>query len=110
METVTLITSLALIWKVVDFVKYIKSKDANGVIVQAGAWGGGIALAFLLGAANIASTWDIGGMTLSDVNGPSKILLGLVWGSGASAIVDFKKARDNTDSAAMPALISPPQP
>lgn len=105
METVSLITSLALIWKVVDLVKYAKDGDKNGVITQLMAWLTGVGLAFLLGAADMAANWDIGGVILSDINAASKILLGLVWGSGASAIVDFKKARDNTDSAAVPPLL-----
>jgi hypothetical protein len=108
MPAVTFLAALAAIWKVLDLVKFAKAKDVNGALTLLCAMGLGIAAAFLFAQADIADGWDVGTtMPLSQLDGASLVILGLLWGSGASALVSFKQARDNADSATVPKLVNP---
>lgn len=104
-----LVGMLAVTAKVIDFLRYISNLPAtrSEVLTQLLAWLGAVAVVFLYGASDFGVTIDLGGVALSDVNGWTKVLVGLVIGSGASLVKDHVKARDNTDSAKVPPLIPP---
>ncbi len=111
MEAISLLAFFAAIWKAVDLVRYATAKDTRAVITQCIAYAAGIAGVFLVGASDFAESWDVGAdVTLSDMNGASKAIVGIVFASASSAIVDFKRARDNSDSAAVPVLGGDPNP
>lgn len=94
-----------LVWKLLDFAKYFRAKDWNGVFTQAAAWGAGVAVVFL-GSATDFATVHINDMALGDLNYASKILLGMLATSLLSVGYDFKKAFDRSDSAQTPALLT----
>lgn len=100
---------LALATTVIKIVSVIKSigKDANYVVTQAITWVVGIAVLFLAGQAEVTATLIIPGfgMTLGTMDAASVILAGLVLGSTGAFAYDYKKARDNTDSATEPTLL-----
>ena len=96
---------LPVVWKLVDFVKYARAQDWNAVTTQAMVWGGGVGLLFLLSRTDFAPTISLGNLAFNLVSGPTIIFIGLSGGSAASIGYDLKKARDNNDTAATPALI-----
>lgn len=93
-----------IVWKAVDFVKFARAKDVNAVITQLVVWVAGIGVGFLARWSDFAT-----GTALEHVNVSTVILAGLSIGSVASAAYDFKRARDNTDTAATPTLLPPSQ-
>lgn len=105
MDFAPLLVAAALIWKLVDFVKFVKAKDINAVTTQLAVWVAGVVVIFLLAATDFASGVTIGDKNLDSLNAASLLLLGLSMGSTASVFVDAKKAVDGTDSAAVPALL-----
>jgi hypothetical protein len=97
----------ALGWKFVDFLRMLANVKTNvsGVITQLVAWIGMILAVFLFGESQFGNTVTVASITLDKMDTPTKFLLGLVLGSTASALVDFKQAFDNTDDASKPPLI-----
>ena len=106
MDFFPLAAAIALIWKIVDFAKVARVRDWNAVLTQVVVWGAGVGVTFLLAGTDFADGINIGGRTLGGMNSSSVILLGLSMGSLGSVAVDYKKARDNNDSAAMPTLLT----
>lgn len=98
-----------LVTKVVDFARQLRARDWNAVVTQAVAWAAGVGAAFLLAASNFADkvTFDqLGGVALADLNGPSLVFVGTAVLSGFSKLVDLTKALDNSQSAAVPPLLT----
>jgi hypothetical protein len=93
-----------LVNKVTDFLKYVRNKDWNAALTQLEQWGGGVASVFVASAANLTRGVGVGDLSLGDLNSASKVLLGMTIASVGSFAYDWKKASDNTDSAAAPAL------
>lgn len=102
MDFAPLLAAIALIWKIVDLVKYARARDAESVITQVAVWAAGIGVVLLLAETDYAAGIVIGDIALANLNGASLVLLGLSMASSASVLVDVKKAVDNTDSAAVP--------
>ena len=94
----------ALVVKFTDLSKRVTSGDYKGAATILFAWAAGIAALFLGGA----TVWakgkglDIGDIQLADLNAASKVFAGSAIGSAGSLAFDFKKARDNTDTALEP--------
>lgn len=106
METfVPAVAMLTLIKKVLDFLKYLTNQDWNGALTQVCVWVAGIAVVWLYAQTDWAEGISFAGLVLSSMNFASLVALGIGLGSSASVATDFIKARDNTDSAAMPPLI-----
>ena len=108
MDFVPLLAALALVVKIIDFVKAAKNGDANGIVTQLTTWVAGVAVVFLLAASDFGTGIDVAGYTLDGLNNFSLVLLGLSISSSGSLAFDFKKSFDNTDSAAVTPLISTP--
>jgi hypothetical protein len=102
MDFVPLLAATALIWKAVDFVRFIRARDTDSALTQLVVWAVGVAVTFLLAGTNYADGIVIGDLSLGRANWESLLLIGLSLGSSASALVDFKRAIDNTDSARVP--------
>lgn len=102
MDFIPLVAAVALVWKAVDFVRYLQARDTANVTTQLVVWVVGVAVTFLLAGTNFADGIVIGDVGVGSMNWQSLLLIGLSLGSSASAVVDFKKAVDNTDSAAVP--------
>lgn len=107
MDFVPLLAALALVVKIIDFVKSLKNGDANGILTQAVTWVAGVGVLFLLAASDFGGGVEVAGYTLDSLNSFSLVLLGLSVSSTGSLAFDFKKSFDNTDSAAVTPLIPP---
>ncbi len=107
MAFVPALAMIALIKKLVDFTRYAKAGDINGIITQLVAWAAGIAVFFLAAQSDWADGIEIGDRALSVLNGWSLVMAGLAAGSSASVFQDFLKSNDNTNSAAIPTLLPP---
>lgn len=97
----------ALAYKFIDFLRLLSKFSANksGVITQALSWVGAIIAVFIFGASQFGDTVSVAGVNLDNMDTPTKLLFGLVLGSSASMLVDFKQAFDNNDNASKPPLL-----
>jgi hypothetical protein len=105
MQFAPLVVLPLLLLKLLDFVRYAKAGDVNGIVTQALAWVGGVLLMLLLARTGFADQMPMGGYLLSKSGFWDQVYLGLAVGSTGSAIKDYFKARDNSNSAAIPTLL-----
>lgn len=94
----------ALIYKFIDFLKYVMAKDWNAAGTQAVAWIAGVGGMFLFVNTTFAESHEIGGIVFARLSAGDTIFLGLMATSIFSAVYDIKKSIDNTDSAVTPSL------
>ena len=93
-----------LVVAVINFLKYLRAQDWNGALTTLTVWIAGAVGIFLAGESDYAATFDFGGVNLAEMNGWTKLMVGLTVGSAGSAFVEVKKALDSSDSAAKPDL------
>ncbi len=107
---VGLVGLVALVKKIVDYLRLAANLPGSksSFITQTIAYVAGVAGTFLMGATQFADKVDVHGILLSNMDGPTKTLVGLSVGSAASVVTDFVQARDNNDSAAIPPLLGRP--
>jgi hypothetical protein len=98
---------VTLTWKFIDFLKGLLdgTDGRKASITQLVVWISGIAAVFLYAESQLGDTVTIGKTTLDHADSATKLIVGLMIGSIASATVDVKKAIDNTDSSKQPPLI-----
>lgn len=107
-QTITAAVLLvALIVTSQNLLRYLKAQDWNGVLGILLAWAIGLGVAELAAHADVTASMTLidGAPALGLLDFGSLLLLGLVLGSGGSQLIDWLKARDNTDSAAKPPLV-----
>ncbi len=104
-EVISAAAVISLSIKFTDFLKYLTNRNVNAAVTQAVVWLGGILAVALASAAKIANGVDLGGVQLGNLDLWSAVFVGLGLSSTGSFLYDFKKARDNTDSAATPNLL-----
>lgn len=105
MDFVPVVAMAALTLKLVDFLRYCRAADMNGVFTQLAAWVGGVLVVLLVAQTDWADGIPVGDMSLGTINIWSIIFYGLAAGSAASVYKDTTKAIDNTNSAAIPTLV-----
>lgn len=105
MEFIPAVAMIALVGKVVDFLRYAKSADMNGVLTQLIAWIAGVVGVMLAAQTSFAATIAIGDRPLGAFSLWDQIFFGLSAASLYSAFKDTTKAVDNTNSAAIPTLL-----
>ncbi len=110
MEAVPLALLGALVYKFVDFLKFVKVFDWNAAGTQLIAWAAGIGAITLFANSNFSAEIIFGGQSIGSLNFVSQAIIGLSATSLFSAFYDVKRALDNTDSARTPSLISPRTP
>lgn len=111
MDFVPAVAMLALVLKVIDFLRYATNRDANGVITQLITWCAGIVALTLVAHTTWAGGIMVGGVALAKLGFWSQFFAGLTVSSGASLAKDALKAVDNHNSAAIPTLLpSGPNP
>jgi hypothetical protein len=96
---------VALIVKVIDFLRYARAGDLNGVGTQVCTWVSGVVVLLLVSQTEWAARMDIGGFPLSRLGFWSQVFYGLSAASVASVAKDTLKAVDNTNSAQIPTLL-----
>lgn len=105
-----LVGMLALVKSAVDFLRRLANLPADkaAVLHQALAYVGGTAVVFLYGASQFGDFAVPGTkLLLSDMNGWTKLIVGLSVASLAGLVTDFIKARDASDSAKVPPIVKP---
>ncbi len=100
----------ALVYKIIDFFKYVRARDWNASGTQIITWLGGILAISLFAHSDFAGGIDLGGQSLGSLNFASQVIVGMSATSLFSAFYDAKRALDNTDSAKTPALITEASP
>ncbi len=88
--------------KAVSVLKSLLSPDRNAAITQVIVWGFAFGFLLLGSEAEVLEGLIVPGLSapLGTLDIPSIALLALVSGSTGSVVYDFKKAFDNTDTAA----------
>lgn len=110
MEFLPSVAMVALIIKVIDFLRYARARDINGVFTQASTWVAGVIVLLLVSQTEWAAHMDIGGFALSRLGFWSQVFYGLSAASLASVAKDTLKAVDNTNSAQIPTLLPTRRP
>ena len=105
MEFVPALAIVPLMFKVVDFLRYAKNRDANGVFTQLIAWIAGVVVLLLVAQSTWASTITLAGVSLHRLGFWSSVFAGVVMSSAASTLADLRKTFDNSNSAAIPTLL-----
>lgn len=96
----------ALVYKFVDFLKYIKVSDWNAAGTQLIAWVAGIVAISLFAHSDFAGGINLGGLSLKSLNFVSQVIIGMSATSLFSAFYDLKSSIDGSDSAKTPPLLS----
>lgn len=105
LEVFTLATLGAVAVKLTSVAKYLTAGQVREALTQALPWT--IAAGTLWVGAQAAVTEHLavwGGQSLGAMDGWSLLLAGISLGSSGSLVYDFKKARDNSDTATEPPL------
>ena len=104
MDFVPTLAMAALIFKIVDLLRYANNRDFNGVFTQLITWFAGIVVAFLVAKTAWAASISVAGLPLSKLGTWSIVFAGASIGSGASVFNDARKAVDASQTAALPTL------
>lgn len=104
----TLIALGAIVFALINFLKFVRVRDWQSAGTQFIVWISGIAIVAIGAQAAISNGLEIPGTTfvLGKLDFWSQVLVGLQASSLFSAFNDAKKAIDNTDSAKKPALLA----
>lgn len=106
MEFVPSVAMIVLTLKIIDFLRYARAADLNGVLTQLSAWVAGVLVVLLAAQTDWAAGINIGDKNLHTLGFWSLVFYGLSAGSSASLAKDTLKAVDNSNSAAIPTLVS----
>lgn len=105
MEFLPVVAMAALVLKLIDFLRYCRAADINGITTQAATWLAGVVVVLLVAQTDWADGIAVGDMSLGKLGFWSLVFYGLSVGSAASFVKDTHKALDNTNSAAIPTLV-----
>lgn len=97
---------IAMVYAVVNFLKYVTSGHYREALTQVVVWFAGLFCVWLFSAASATAALSIGdtGFTLGSLDWAGRVIAGFGFGSIATGFNDYKKARDDSDSAAVPPL------
>lgn len=111
MEFIPTVAAITLILKIIDFARYARARDINGVVTQLLTWVAGVVVFLLVAQTAWAREFDIGGQPLSRLGFWSIVFAGVSIASTASTFKDALKAIDNHNTAKIPTLLpTGPQP
>lgn len=103
---VPLVAFATLGLKFVDFLRYAKAADINGVTTQAISWVAGIAVIMIAAHTQWAvGLAPVGNTALASYGAWDQVFAGLALGSSASFLKDTLKSVDNSNSSAIPTLL-----
>ncbi len=103
MQFVPLLALSLLVFKAVDFVRYLRAGNVNGWLTQLVAWAAGVGAVLLYAKSGFGIS--IGDFDLGHLNIWGQIVVGLNIGSAGSAWNDARKTFDSSASAAVPTLL-----
>ncbi len=105
MEFLPAVAMVTLILKLIDFLRYARGRDVNGMLTQLSTWVAGVVVLLLVAQTDWADGIQIGDRALGVLSFWSLVFYGMSAGSAASLTKDTLKAVDNTNSAAIPVLV-----
>lgn len=105
MEFAPAIAALALIVKIIDFARYARARDVNGIVTQLVTWVAGVVVFLLVAQTAWAREINIADRPMDQLGFWSLAFAGLSIASTASLVKDTLKAVDNTNSAKIPTLV-----
>ncbi len=105
MEFLPAVAMVTLILKLIDFMRYARGGDVNGMLTQLSTWVAGVLVILLVAQTDWAKDIPIGDYSLGTIGFWSLVFYGMSAGSAASLAKDTLKAVDNTNSAAIPVLV-----
>ncbi len=106
METfVPAIAMIALILKLIDFARYARNGDLNGIVTQVATWVAGVVVFVLVAQTVWAQEIVIGDRPLSQLGFWSLVFAGVSIASTASVVKDTLKSVDNHNSSKIPTLL-----
>ncbi len=100
-----LVLLATFISKVVDFGKFVRAKDTNGVLTQLITWGAGVLGVCLFAQTDFATGVSLEGVSLATAGWGTLVFAGLMSTSLLSKVYDFQKSFDNTQTSATPSLV-----
>lgn len=106
MEFVPALALAALILKFMDFLRYLKAGDMNGVVSQLIVWASGVGALLLVAQTQWAGEISVGDTSLGRLGFWSVVFAGMSLASVASAGKDALKAVDSSNSAKIPTLLA----
>lgn len=109
MEFVPTLAMGVLILKLIDFFRYCRAADINGVVTQAASWVAGVVVVLLVAQTAWAPGIGVGNKSLATLGFWSLVFYGLSIGSTASLAKDTLKSIDNNNTSMIPTLM-PPRP
>jgi hypothetical protein len=102
---------IAVIKKGHDFSKQVANRQWGAVVSQVLAWAIGVLVVVVWARSRIyGATVALGDGTLHDADWWSLVVIGIAVSSGGGIVSDVIKAKDNTQSAAVPPLVPPADP
>jgi hypothetical protein len=101
-EFIPMLALGALVFTVVMFLKNLSAQQWRPAATQIVAWACGVAGVFVMAATQFAGGISVGSLMLDQLDGWSKVLIGLFAASMISIVNEFKKAIDRNDTAAVP--------
>ncbi len=111
MEFAPAIAAIALIMKIIDFIRYARARDINGVVTQLATWAAGVVVFLLVAQTTWAEDIIIADRPMNVLGFWSLVFAGVSVASAASVAKDTLKAVDSSNSAKIPTLLPVgPQP
>lgn len=105
MEAVPAAMLALLIKQVVDFLRYLKGGEVNGIVTTLTAWIGGVVGTLLAAESDWASALSVGGVSLDGMNLASKVFAGLTVAATATGFNEVIKSVNNDSSTTKPKLV-----
>lgn len=105
MQVVVPILLAATVFAVTNWLKQITAKDWNAVITQIIVWGVGCIGVWAAAQTTLFGDWAPFSVPLKLLKTADLIFIGLNIGSFGTGFNEFKKAKDETDSARTPHLL-----
>lgn len=107
MEFVPAVAMAALVLKFIDFLRYARAGDINGITTQVIVWLSGVGVLLLVSQTTWADGIEVGDRPLSKLGIWSVVFAGLSISSTASLLKDGLKSVDNANSSKIPTLLNP---
>lgn len=105
MDFLPAIAMVTLVIKIIDFARYARARDTNGITTQLITWLAGVIVVMLAAQTDWATDLRVGAFSLAELGIWSQVFWGLSFASTASFGKDITKAVDNSNSAAIPTLL-----
>lgn len=111
MDFVPIAAMLTLVIAIINFAKYIRAGDKNGIVTSLSVWTAGVVVVLLVGQTDFADTIVVADRALGTYNFWSQFFIGLSISTIGQFANDVRAALDSGDTSRKPPLVAdPPQP